>query len=420
MAEGRRHLAHTIVASGGVIGAPGHDVLSEAGVSEGDLVLLAALPPETLLTMAITCWSLGAAVWVSPRGFDRPPEPASVLVTADSEVRRGPAVPGQAPECLAVVHETSGSTGTPKLVQRSVASLLAEQIGYRQGLGLTPGDTVRVPLPVTHSLGWGVALSALLSGCRADVRACTTPASLAADLDTGQASHVALTPPLARLLVRTRPRGGERPRGILVGAGPASAELEAACQERFGVALTRGYGSTETGGIFIGPRGIGRPIPSVEIVAPGAGERGELVVTTSAPVLGYLGDGRPPATLWHTRDIVERDASGQVWFAERAEGSVRANGAFVDVGPVRQALAEIAGVRDVAFVVLPRAGQPDGDDVYAVVAGPRVDRATAEQAIRTTAHRGLVPRLRFYERLPRTVLGKLDRTALTEWIRRDG
>jgi acyl-coenzyme A synthetase/AMP-(fatty) acid ligase len=432
MSDGRRRLVDAVLTAGGKVNGIALDArdsgvaqfagrLQRSGVGDGDLVLLAHLPPDAVLFAAVACWSLGAAPWISPRALDgAPPDEPSFIVRRNVEVERCEGTAGPAPESLAVVHETSGSTGEPKPARRSVDSIHAEQVGYRDGLSLREHDRVRVPLPVAHSLGWGVALSSLLSGCDVDVRPFSTPSSVAADLDHGHADTVALTPALARLLVATRRRGERSPRAVLVGAGHVSAELEAEFSRRFGAPITRGYGATETGGIFIGPVGIGRPIPAVEIVSPAIGSRGELVVATSTPVLGYLQEDVRRSTRWNMRDVVERDASGQVWFIERAPGAVRANGRFVDTGGVQAALGELEGVDEVTVVVLPRAGQPEFDDVFAVVGGRQVNREAVDRVVRAAASRGLVPRARIYDRLPRTELGKLDREALADWIRRDG
>ncbi|MEV6726330.1 AMP-binding protein [Streptomyces xanthochromogenes] len=436
MSESRRQLAGAVLTGGGRLDGHNSEATvacvnrcarryEKAGIGDGDLVLLTDLAPDSLLVAVIACWSLGAAAWVSPRPREEVhTEPATFVVTAEQTpvptVKWRGKPTGLLPEALALVHETSGSTGDTKLARRSVDSLLAECAGYRNGLQLVAADTVRIPVPVAHSFGSGVALSALLSGCRIDVRPIFTPAGVAADLDYGKVTKLAVTPALLNLLVQTRRRGESRPRVILAGAGLVSDGLDAECVTRFGVRVTRGYGSSETGGILIGPQGLGRPIPSVEIVQPDAGARGELVVRTATPVLGYVHEAIRTSLRWSTGDIVERDAAGQVWFLERKAGALRTNGRFVDTGPVHAVLSAVEGVDEVTFVVLPRAGRAEFEDVFAVVAGQRINRESVEEALRATATDGFAPRLRIFDELPRTDIGKLDRPALTERIRRDG
>lgn len=433
VSEARRGLAEAVLSSGGRIGeAPPEATANsvtryaeqyrEAGVTDGDLLVFTGLASQTLLAAVVACWHAGAAAWVTPR------EPgtfeahgASFTVTPglaeEITVARHATAAMPVPAGLGLLHETSGSTGEPKLARRSVESVRAEHVGYRGGMGLGVEDAVRIPVPVAHSFGSGVALAALLSGCRVDARPFTTPSGVAHDLDQGKSTKLAITPALLRLLTKTRRTGDFRPRAILVGAGTVSDELDAACAARFGVPVTRGYGSSETGGMFIGPRGLGQPIPAVAIAGPDPGSRGELLVRTATPVWGYAHEPVRDSLLWRTGDIVERDASGQVWFAEREPGAVRANGKFVDVSSIRAAVGDVEGVEEVEFLVLPRAGDAEFEDLYAVVSGRPPSRETVENALSASVPPGVAPRLRIYAKFPRTEIGKLDRTALTEWIR---
>jgi acyl-coenzyme A synthetase/AMP-(fatty) acid ligase len=433
VSEARRELAEAVLSSGGRIGealpeatasrvARCAEQYRKAGVTDGDLLVFSGLAPETLLAAVVACWSTGAAAWVTPRAPETfTAHGASFTVTPGSAeeitVARIATAAPPVPAGLGLLHETSGSTGEPRLARRSVESLRAEHVGYRGGMGLGAEDTVRIPVPVAHSFGSGVALAALLSGCRVDARPFTTASAVARDLDGGGSGKLAITPALLRLLTKTRRTGDSRPRAVLVGAGTVSDELDAACVARFGVPITRGYGSSETGGMFIGSRGLGQPIPSVGIVGPDPGSRGELVVRTAAPVWGYAHEPVRDSPLWRTGDVVERDASGQVWFVGREPGAVRANGKFVDVSPVRTAVGGVEGVEEVEFLVLPRSGDAEFEDVYAVVAGRPPSRETVENALYASVPPGFAPRLRIFAEFPRTAIGKLDRTALTEWIR---
>ncbi|MFF6871971.1 AMP-binding protein [Streptomyces sp. NPDC012450] len=433
MSEARRGLAEVVLSSGGRIGEALPEATAsritrcaeqyrKAGVTDGDLLVFSGLASETLLAAVVACWNIGAAAWVTPRAPESfAAHGASYTVTPGSAeeitVARLDTAAMPVPAGLGLLHETSGSTGEPKLARRSVESIHAEHVGYREGVGLGAEDTVRIPVSVAHSFGSGVALAALLSGCRVDARPFTTASGVAQDLDRGRSTKLAVTPALLRLLTKTRRMGDCRPRAVLVGAGTVSDELDAACVARFGVSITRGYGSSETGGMFIGPRGLGQPIPAVGIVGPDPGSRGELLVRTATPVWGYAHEPIRDSLLWRTGDIVERDASGQVWFVEREPGAVRANGKFVDASSIRAAVGEVEGVEEVEFLVLPRAGDVEFEDLYAVVSGRPSSRETVENALYASVPPGVAPRLRIFAEFPRTEIGKLDRAALMEWIR---
>ncbi|MFC7221192.1 AMP-binding protein [Streptomyces polyrhachis] len=394
--------------------------LEAAGVTDGDLVLLAGLRSDSILAASVACWSLGSAVWVSPRALSgRQDGRHTFIVTTELGVERSRCTGRRVDDSVAVVHETSGSTGDSKLAQRSVHSVFDEYEGYAHGLSLAAHDHVRVPVPVAHSFGWGVALSALLSGCHLDVRPFITPASVAVDLDSGRTNKAAMTPSLLRLLVETKRRGPEHPDLVLIGAGRVSHDLDSQCYRRFGVSAIRGYGSSETGGVFIGASEMGLPISSVDIVSPEIGSRGELVISTKNPVLGYLECAPNESRTWRMNDIVDRPSATEVRFVRRKSGPLRVNGRFVELDDFQRTLAALPGVTDVAFLTVPRVGRPDVEEVVAVVSGAGVRRESVADVVRSSAHRGLVLRLRVYESLPRTQLGKVDLHTLAKWVARD-
>lgn len=378
--------------------------LREAGAASGSTVRVRPRSDGLELVKALACWRIGAVPWMSSGTSDT--DDRSDIEVIDEGTA---AVMGQH---VAVLHETSGSTGRPQLVMRSADSLVAEARGYRSGLGLVPGEGVRVAVPTTHSFGWGVSMAALQAGCRLDARPFAKPTSVAADVDQGRAAVLAVTPPGASLLARTQRTGTHRPRAFLIGAGAVSPRLEDAIAARFGVPSTRGYGSTETGGILIGHHGIGSPIEGLDVVAPAPGETGELVVRSSAGVLGYVGEARDPGADWHTGDVVERPASGPLRFVARHTGAVRLNGRYVDTLPIAAAVAGVRGVEDVAFVVTPRDNRPGIEDLVVVAAGRGVSSEEVWSAAQGEGAGESCPRVQVLESLPRTAIGKVDRAAL--------
>lgn len=431
MSDKRMALAESLIASGAeIVGrytAPlqtrlerGVRALRTANVGERDIVRIECLDEDERLVQAISCWAVAAVPWLFLGAESQVTGDAATVILSDYQepVRCGRRAEEINPE-LAVLHETSGSTGPGRLVRRSVDSVRAEHIGYREGLFLSPSDTIRVPVSVSHSFGWGIALSAMFSGSHVDVRPFAKPSSVAADLDEGRANKIALTPAGARLLVSTVRRGTGKVSAALIGAGPVSDELDSAFERRFGTRVTRGYGSTETGGIFIGKKGLGQPIRGVRVLSPEQGSEGELVIQTDSPVLGYESEALRSSCDWNTRDVVRHDNSGQIWFRGRTGTGVRASGRFVNTEPMRASLAELEGVDNVTFAVIPRSAQPEMDDIFVVVAGGCLDRRAVERVVKSETSRRFVPHVKFVDRLPLNGIGKLDRNALTDWISRD-
>ncbi|MCC9312339.1 AMP-binding protein [Kitasatospora sp. RB6PN24] len=395
------------------------DRLRQAGADETSLVAQEGLQGKELLVSTLAVWRLGAV----PLPCRQRPETATgrtAFVIDQSGTVRTPQASGTVAglDSTAVLHLSSGSTGQPKLVRRGVASVLAEAEGYRVRLGMTPRARVLVPIPLMHSYGWGFAVGALLNGCDVDAEPAVRVSQLARKIDDGWGEIVGLTPPVARLLTDTQRSGNAAGlRAAMVGAGPVSAELETAFQQRFGLRLSRGYGSSETGAIFIGEHGIGRPIPGIEVVHPAVGARGELRLRTRAPIEGYLGD-EAPGPVWHTGDIVDHDESGTVFFVERARPALRLNGQYVDAQALEKALRTVPGTSDVHLFTLAREATPELEDLFAVVAGPDVDPSGIDRALRDLAGDIPRPRVVVCNALPVDLVGKPDRQKLIEVVRR--
>ncbi|MDQ7809143.1 class I adenylate-forming enzyme family protein [Amycolatopsis sp. A133] len=395
--------------------------LAGAGVRPGDPVVLADLRGRDLLLAAVAAWRLDAVPAPVPMSSGGTAALAGAC-RVGTDLAVAPKVadaPALGLDGTAVLHLSSGSTGRPKVVKRGVGSLVVEADGYRVGLALVPEDRVAVPIPLAHSLGWGVAVSALVNGSSIEVTPLAGAGSVARRIDSGAVSVVAMTPPLARVLVATQRRGDGGLRTAVVGAGPVSGELADAFRTRFGVSPLRGYGSSETGGTFCGTEGIGRALPGVEVARPQPGETGELVLRLAAPLQGYLDSGEPPSHEWWTGDVVRREPGGTVRFVERIRGPLRLNGRFVDVSAMDVDLRSQPGVDDVHFLVVPRQSAPEIEDFFVVVAGSEVAEAALTDRVELVAAGLPVPRLVRCDRLPSTAIGKPDRDAMIALVRKD-
>ncbi|SCK13901.1 Acyl-CoA synthetase (AMP-forming)/AMP-acid ligase II [Streptomyces sp. WMMB 322] len=394
--------------------------LRQAGAGSGSLVIQAGLQGRELLIATLATWAVDAV----PLPCSKPPQmdvTRSAYVMDQAGTVRAPAVdaPVEEMDSTLALHLSSGSTGRPKAVRRGTASVLGEAHGYRVKLGMGPASQVLVPIPLMHSFGWGFAVSALLNGADVDAEPVVRMSRLAGKIDGGWGEVLGLTPPVARLLTDTRPTGtAGRLRTAMVGAGPVSEGLAVQFRKRFGVPLSRGYGSSETGAIFIGKQGIGNPIPGVEITHPAPGARGELRLRMDAPVQGYLGEEPDSAHEWNTGDIVDHHSGGEVHFVERARPALRLNGRFVDVKEADEALRALPGVEDVYLFALPRKETPEQEDFCAVVAGPDADRAEAERVLRRLVDGLAAPRVVLCEKLPVDIVGKPDREELKRLVTR--
>lgn len=317
-------LVHRLAMSGARCnGEPARDLVAAPSDPPpvGSVVVVRETDVTELLRTVVAAWSHGAVPLLSHRPLADAPwwrGGDESFVVPDAVARWG-----VSPEC-GLLQATSGSTGNPSLVQRSVASLVWESSAY-EALFSAAEDTKR---PVVHcitpqhSLGIGLTLGPLLSGrsvvatapVRAHRLAATTPDAV-----------VAGTPSTLRLLLTALPQG-PRPDGtVFCGAGRTDAELEERVGTRWpGVTLLRGFGSTETGGVLAGTRGLGRPVPGVSLVAepPTQGGAVQLEVRLPHPVLGPL-DGHEPSDTWSFPDLVRQGPDGQLEHVARVARSLR-------------------------------------------------------------------------------------------------
>ncbi|WP_328345492.1 AMP-binding protein [Micromonospora sp. NBC_00421] len=382
--------------------------------------MLDDLRGEGVAVAAMALWSRDAIPLPCLRSSDAPSGLASFRIEADLTVhaaRSGQPVP-EGLGTTAVLHVSSGSTGRPKVVRRGIASVLMEADGYQDGLSLSQEDRLLVPIPLAHSLGWGTAMSGLLSGCAVDAQPMVRPSAVARKIDSGAATVVALTPLAARLLAgTTRHPGGRVLRCAFVGAGAVSDQLDEEFGARFGVQLTRGYGASETGGTFIGNRGIGRPVSGVKVVHPLPGHSGELQLQLDAPVEGYLDSTEPPSCTWHTGDLVHHDADGVVRFLERLRPAIRLNDRFIDAYHLERVLRGVNGVEAVHLLTTASPDRPEVERLYAVVAGVDPNAAELEACLASLPDDVPIPRIIRCDSLPSDAVGKPDRQKIIALVR---
>jgi acyl-CoA synthetase (AMP-forming)/AMP-acid ligase II len=153
----------------------------------------------------------------------------------------------------------------------------------------------------------------------------------------------------------------------------------------------------------------GRPVP--------VGETGQLLVRGTAVTSGYAGLPEDTAEAleggWlHTGDLMRTDASGALYFVDRAKDMVKPGGENVYCVEVETALREHPQVADVAVI-----GVPDrrwGEAVKAVVV-VRSELAADELDRWCLDHLAPYKRPRWYEfvdALPRNAIGKIVKPAL--------
>jgi long-chain acyl-CoA synthetase len=167
-------------------------------------------------------------------------------------------------------------------------------------------------------------------------------------------------------------RLGWRFLGLVSGGAALDAETEEFWR-RLGYAVVQGYGMTETSSLItlnhpfhMGRASIGKPLPGHEVKLDASGEilvRGESVTRGYWPGRDLSAGGEPIVDgqgWFHTGDLGERDANGNLYFRGRRKGMmVTAEGMNLYPEDLEAALRRQPGVRECAVVGLERGGNAE-------------------------------------------------------------
>ena len=212
----------------------------------------------------------------------------------------------------ALVLFTSGTTGDPKGVVHSFRSLQARMALNAMAIGLGPGDTALLTLPVHFGHGLiGNALSPLFAGARLIVapKGMTLASKLASVIDDYGVTFLSSVPAFWRMAMKLGPKPKSSSlRRVHVGSAPLSLDLMKRIEDWAGCEVYNCYGITETGNWIGGASSrdplmrdgfVGRPWGGAAAVLSADGKmhsigEGEIVVETPSLMTGYL--ARPDLT----------------------------------------------------------------------------------------------------------------------------
>lgn len=348
----------------------------------------------------------------------------------------------------AMMYYTSGSTGNPKGVLHASRALYAWRSSAAFWLDLAPGDTIWC----TADTGWSKAGTSILIGpwsqgaCALFYDGPFDPAARLRLLEKHRVTvYCAPSTELARVADEDVASYDLSALRRTVSAGEA---VSAVIAERWlratGLPIAEGYGLTEVLMVVLNypgeecrPGSMGRPAPGSRVAiiddagaALGTGEEGDIAVLTPHPqlMLGYwrepertqacFRDG--PEGRWYvTGDRAVRDERGYLWYRGRADDIINSAGYRIGPSEVEDALLAHPAVAECAVV-----GKPDearGEIVKAFVVARAGVAASGElvQELQTHCKAHTAPykyprEIEFVDELPKTLTGKIKRSALRE------
>jgi acyl-CoA synthetase (AMP-forming)/AMP-acid ligase II len=349
---------------------------------------------------------------------------------------------------------TSGTTGRPKGCMLPNRYFLHAGAWYAGIGGLaqlrTGEERMLTPLPLVHmnAMAYSTMAMLLTGGCLVPLDR-FHPGSWWASVRESRASVVHYLGVMPAMLMKAAPAPLDREHRVRFGFGAGvDRRLHAAFEARFGFPLLEAWAMTETGAgavaianrepRLVGTSCFGREGADVEIRVQadngepaGIGEPGELLVrhagidSRDGFFAGYLKDDAATDEAWadgwfHTGDIVQRGAEGQLHFIDRRKNVIRRSGENISAVEVESVLLQHPRVKAAAVAAVPDAVR--GDEVLACIVS---DDMTDDAEARCAAAAGIVEwclsRLAYYkapgyvafvDALPLTTSQKVQRAEL--------
>lgn len=340
-------------------------------------------------------------------------------------------------QLLAILY-TSGTTGPSKGVCCPHAQYFWWGINGIRNLEIREGDVLCTTLPLFHSNALGTFYQALLSGATLVAESRFSASRFWQSLVEHHATAAYVLGAMVPILMSRPPSSQERSHGVRCGLGPGvPANLHIAFEQRTGIRLIDGYGSTETN-FVIGSTTAEQRAGSMGRVCDGyharvlgqdgneakASEAGELILRADdqlAFATGYF--AMPDKTAeafrdgwFHTGDRVVREADGSFRFIDRLKDAIRRRGENISSFEVEQVLLSHPDIASAAAFAVP--SELTEEEVMAVVVrrpGSAVTEGTLSEFCRPRLARFAIPRfIEFVDALPTTENGKVQKYKLRD------
>lgn len=351
------------------------------------------------------------------------------------------------PDEVSHIMPTGGTTGLPKASVRTHNCYIANVEYHSRVWEITSNDTLMVVTPVGHSMAmhWGIG-AAFLNFSKLILLDSTQPDDICQWIQKEKVTAIPTVPALVRRVLDMEDRSRydiSSLKKLSVGGAPSTPDLVREVHEKLGCIFINGFGSSEGTNTATRPEdsidvicnSVGRPACPYDIIKvineagneipPGA--EGELVSKGPGIFTGYFrsqeenGQIFTPDGFFRTGDKAKRDEYGNITITGRIKDIINRGGEKISAIDIENRLSAHPEIQEVAVV-----GMPDkvlGERICAYVAMKPGAILTFGDAISFLKAGGasvqqLPERIEFVGELPVTKVGKIDKKALREDIRR--
>lgn len=337
---------------------------------------------------------------------------------------------------------SGGTTGRPKAVLQSHQSFYNTTVLYGQNfLKMSENDrTLAVPkLFFGYATGSNLFFPFSVGGTSILFPEKSTAEALLDQIERHRPTILINVPTLVNQMVSSGAGRDLSSLRLATSAGEALPEaLYWKWKETFGVELLDGLGTAEQWHVFLSnqvgevrPGSLGRPVPGFDVricdeqgLEVPRGEIGRLWAGGDARALCYwqLPEASQAALrgrFFASSDLMRQDEDGFFYYCGRADELLKVSGRWLAPADVESCLLTHAGVRECAVV-----GQVGSDGLtrpHAFVIGDGVSEQELKDYVLARLEAYKHPRgVTFVDSLPRTHLGKVDRTALRQTLGQSG
>jgi acyl carrier protein len=336
----------------------------------------------------------------------------------------------------AVILFTSGSEGVPKAVPLSHDNILNNYKSSLQAVDLRSTDIMISTLPPFHSFGFAITgLLPLILGMRVVYYPDPTDYSqIGAGIEKWGATMVCSAPSFLKGILQTAKLTQLSSLRLLVAGSERTPQQLFDAVEALGngAMLLEGYGITECAPVVsindpeTSPRGVGRPIPGVEVCVADiehkkplpTGQQGIVLVSGKNVFNGYYKGGKASPFVemenkkWYvTGDLGIIDEQGYLRLSGRLKRFVKIAGEMVSLGAIEQILIEkLAPPSETPVFAVCAEEKDDVKTKLILCATHDVDVNTVNNTLKEAGLSSLIriSVVKKFEELPTTAIGKVN------------